>query len=228
MRQVRMPSAGRPWRLGQLPALITIAIVCVALLILLGLHTVEAATQGAAATQSKNAAATVTPAHPVQSVFDKEQAMTPAQLVQRWKSMVAKASRRFGVPVAWINAVMRVESGGRTMLSENTRMISDKGAMGIMQVMPQTYAQMREEYRLGSNPFDPQDNIQAGAAYLRWLKNTAIRQCLQLTMPAQSGLMVYWATASCYQKKLALMWPGSAIYWIAPAAATVHRLMPSA
>ncbi len=45
--------------------------------------------------------------------------MSPAQLIRRWKTPVAKASRRFGVPVAWINAVMRVESGGRTMLSEN-------------------------------------------------------------------------------------------------------------
>ncbi|HET7085253.1 MAG TPA: lytic transglycosylase domain-containing protein [Rhizomicrobium sp.] len=96
--------------------------------------------------------------------------MTPAELVKRWKPMVAKASRRFGVPVAWINAVMRVESGGRTMLSEGVPMVSGKGALGIMQVLPQTYTEMRTQYRLGPNPFDPNDNIQAGAAYLRWLK----------------------------------------------------------
>lgn len=96
--------------------------------------------------------------------------MGPAQLVQRWKPMVAKASRRFGVSVAWINAVMRVESGGRTMLSENARMVSEKGAMGILQVMPGTYAEMRAQYRLGADPFNPTDNIHAGAAYLRWLK----------------------------------------------------------
>jgi soluble lytic murein transglycosylase-like protein len=53
-----------------------------------------------------------------QSVFEKEQAITPAQLLKRWKPMVAKASRRFGIPITWINAVMRLESGGRTMLSE--------------------------------------------------------------------------------------------------------------
>lgn len=96
--------------------------------------------------------------------------MGPAQLVQRWKPIVTKASRRFGVSVAWINAVMRVESGGRTMLSENARMVSDKGAIGIMQVMPGTYAEMRTQYRLGPDPFNPSDNIHAGAAYLRWLK----------------------------------------------------------
>jgi len=85
--------------------------------------------------------------------------------------MVAKASRRFGVPVGWINAVMRVESGGRTMLSEGMPMVSEKGAVGIMQLLPQTYTEMRTQYRLGSNPFDPNDNIQAGTAYLRWLKS---------------------------------------------------------
>ena len=97
--------------------------------------------------------------------------MTPAQLVKRWKPMVAKASLRFDVPVTWINAVMRLESGGRTMLSEKMPMVSEKGALGIMQVMPQTYTEIRARYRLGPDPFDPYDNIQAGAAYLRWLKS---------------------------------------------------------
>ena len=97
--------------------------------------------------------------------------MTPAQLVKRWQPMVVKASRRFGVPITWINAVMRVESGGRTMLSEKMPMVSAKGAVGIMQVMPKTYAEMRTQHRLGPEPFDPNDNIQAGTAYLRWLKS---------------------------------------------------------
>ena len=96
--------------------------------------------------------------------------MSPAQLVKRWQPIVAKASKRFDVPVPWINAVMRMESGGRTMLSENERMISDKGAMGIMQVLPQTYEDMRAQYKFGADPFDPGDNIPAGTAYLRWLK----------------------------------------------------------
>jgi soluble lytic murein transglycosylase-like protein len=43
--------------------------------------------------------------------------------------------------------------------------------MGIMQVMPQTYTEIRARYRLGPDPFDPYDNIQAGAAYLRRLKS---------------------------------------------------------
>jgi membrane-bound lytic murein transglycosylase B len=107
---------------------------------------------------------------PASSAYQQEQAMTPTQLILRWKPLVAKASHRAGVPVAWINAVMRVESGGRTMLTETQPMISSKGALGLMQVLPQTYQEMRAQYKLGQNPFDPEDNINAGAGYLRWLR----------------------------------------------------------
>ena len=39
-----------------------------------------------------------------------------------------------------------------------------------MQIMPSTYEDMRQQHRLGSDPYDPRDNILAGAAYLRWLR----------------------------------------------------------
>lgn len=74
---------------------------------------------------------------------------------------IADAAHRFGVPEAWIRAVMRVESRG------DVRAISPKGAMGLMQIMPATWAELRARYGLGSNPYDPRDNIMAGAAYLR-------------------------------------------------------------
>ncbi len=44
---------------------------------------------------------------------------------------------------------------------------SRAGAMGLMQVMAATYAAMRALHRLGPDPYDPHDNIMAGAAYLR-------------------------------------------------------------
>src|ERR1700742_3601248 len=100
-----------------------------------------------------------------ESVWQQEQAMEPSQLILRWKPLVARASRRAGVPVAWINAVMRVESGGRTMLTNSQAMVASKGALGLMQVLPQTYQDMRAQYRLGPDPFDPKDNISAGAGY---------------------------------------------------------------
>lgn len=74
---------------------------------------------------------------------------------------VDEAARRFGVPDTWVRAVMATESGG------NSRAVSPKGAMGLMQIMPETWAGLRARYGFGSDPFDPHDNILAGAAYLR-------------------------------------------------------------
>jgi hypothetical protein len=74
---------------------------------------------------------------------------------------IATASRRFGIPAAWIVAVMRAESAG------DVRAVSSAGAMGLMQVMPDTWAELRVRYSLGRNPYDPHDNILAGTAYLR-------------------------------------------------------------
>lgn len=76
-------------------------------------------------------------------------------------AFITEAAQRFGVPEAWIRAVMRVESAG------DVRAISSAGAMGLMQIMPATWAELRVRHRLGSNPYDPRDNILAGAAYLR-------------------------------------------------------------
>ncbi|MBB6305039.1 lytic transglycosylase domain-containing protein [Rhizobium leucaenae] len=76
---------------------------------------------------------------------------------------VAEAARRFGIPATWIRAVMRAESRG------DRRAVSPKGALGLMQLMPGTWAEMRARYGLGRDPFDPHDNILAGAAFLREL-----------------------------------------------------------
>lgn len=76
---------------------------------------------------------------------------------------IAEAARRFGIPATWIRAVMRIESRG------DRRAVSPKGALGLMQLMPETWANMRIRYGLGRDPFDPHDNILAGAAFLRQL-----------------------------------------------------------
>jgi hypothetical protein len=107
------------------------------------------------------------PAQP--SAYDVESEMSSNQLLNRWDQAITEASQRFQVPKAWIRAVMRQESGGRTMLGENKPIVSHAGAVGLMQVMPATYDQMAERHKLGENPFDARDNIMAGAAYLRWL-----------------------------------------------------------
>ena len=74
---------------------------------------------------------------------------------------IAEASQRFGIPEHWIRAVLRAESAG------DVRAISSAGAMGLMQVMPDTWAGLRVRHGLGRDPYDPRDNIMAGTAYLR-------------------------------------------------------------
>jgi SLT domain-containing protein len=74
---------------------------------------------------------------------------------------IAEAAQRFGIPHAWIRAVLGAESAG------DPRAVSSKGAMGLMQIMPDTWADLRVRHRLGRDPFDPRDNILAGAAYIR-------------------------------------------------------------
>ena len=98
-------------------------------------------------------------------------------LVAPWKYVTAVTSpdasravfagffRCLGVPSVWIRAVMRVESDGQTM-QNGVPITSPAGAMGLMQLMPDTYADMQTRYGLGNDPYDPQDNIAAGAAFL--------------------------------------------------------------
>ena len=78
-----------------------------------------------------------------------------------WGPYIHEASGRFGVPENWIRSVMRQESGGQEDV------ISWAGAMGLMQVMPDTYDGLRARYNLGDDPFNPHNNILAGTAYLR-------------------------------------------------------------
>lgn len=74
---------------------------------------------------------------------------------------VTEAAQRFGIPEQWIYAVMRTESAGRIGT------VSPAGAMGLMQLMPGTWARQRTRFGLGGDPFDPRDNIMAGTSYLR-------------------------------------------------------------
>jgi hypothetical protein len=83
-----------------------------------------------------------------------------------WGPYIREASTRFVVPEKWIREVMRQESGGHQYLNGGLT-TSNVGAMGLMQLMPVTYAQMRDRYGLGPDPYAPHDNIMAGTAYIR-------------------------------------------------------------
>ncbi|MFA4994124.1 MAG: lytic transglycosylase domain-containing protein [Bdellovibrionales bacterium] len=74
---------------------------------------------------------------------------------------ISESSERFGIPENWVRAVIMAESYG------DPKAVSSKGAMGLMQLMPGTWKDMRALYNLGTDPFDPKANIQAGTAYLK-------------------------------------------------------------
>jgi D-alanyl-D-alanine carboxypeptidase len=99
------------------------------------------------------------------SYAPREHYARPGPPEDPWQPYIREAASRFGVPEQWIRAVMRQESGGRDDAS------SSAGAMGLMQVMPETYAVLRARYGLGSDPYEPHDNIMAGTAYIREMYN---------------------------------------------------------
>jgi soluble lytic murein transglycosylase-like protein len=75
-----------------------------------------------------------------------------------FEPFILEASLASRLPAELIHAVIRAES------NYNPRAQSDKGAQGLMQLMPATAK------RFGSiNSLDPRDNILTGSRYLRWL-----------------------------------------------------------
>ena len=80
--------------------------------------------------------------------------------IEKWAAYISEAARRFGRPEAWVRAVMQAESRGAADAT------SPAGAIGLMQIMPDTYAGLRARYGLGANAYDPHDNIIAGTAYM--------------------------------------------------------------
>ena len=92
----------------------------------------------------------------------------PGSASDPWGPYIKEASGKFDVPERWIREVMRQESGGRLYGRNGDLVTSSAGAMGLMQVMPGTYAELRARYsELGDDAFDPRNNIMAGTAYIR-------------------------------------------------------------
>ncbi len=89
----------------------------------------------------------------------------PEQAVIRWNKSgkvydphVQESARRYELPPALIKAVMAAES------AFNPRAVSRRGALGLMQLMPETARTLRVD-----DVFDPAQNIDGGARYLRQL-----------------------------------------------------------
>ena len=96
----------------------------------------------------------------------KQNYTAPGPAEDPWGPYIREASARFDVPETWVRSLMRVESGGHEYV-DGGLITSGAGAMGLMQVMPQTYDELRDRYNLGDDPFNPHDNIIAGVAYMR-------------------------------------------------------------
>jgi hypothetical protein len=103
-----------------------------------------------------------------QDAADEESHMAASELIDRWEPFIKEASVRYSVPEKWIRTIIHIESGGRTMLWGRP-ITSGAGAMGVMQLMHDTYNDMSVRNGLGSDPYDVHDNILAGTAYLREL-----------------------------------------------------------
>jgi hypothetical protein len=82
-----------------------------------------------------------------------------------WGPYIRIAANHFDVPEPWIREVMRVESDGQEYMNGQLT-VSYAGAMGLMQLEPETYQEMAARYGLGDDPFNPYDNIMAGTAYI--------------------------------------------------------------
>ncbi|MGY8604582.1 transglycosylase SLT domain-containing protein [Gluconobacter cerinus] len=92
----------------------------------------------------------------------------PGTASDPWGPYIQQAASRFSIPEAWIRAVIHQESGGHQYLNGQP-ITSSAGAMGLMQLMPQTYAEMQGRFGLGSDPYEPHDNIMAGTGYIKIL-----------------------------------------------------------
>lgn len=94
-----------------------------------------------------------------------------------YEAAISEHARREGVAADLVRAVIQVES------AFNPRAVSEKGAMGLMQLMPATAKDLGV-----TDPFDPDQNIRGGVAYLKQLL-TRYNQKVELALAAYNAGM---------------------------------------
>lgn len=142
---------------------------------------------------------------------------------------VAEASQRFGLPEHWIYAVLRTESAGQIGA------VSSAGAIGLMQLMPGTWARQRARFGLGTDPFDPRDNIMAGTSYLREMYDSYGASGMLAAYNAGPGRYQDWrdrgrplpAETMSYVAKIAPMLLGRSAVPVVASASPVQSVRPS-
>lgn len=78
--------------------------------------------------------------------------------VAEYHTIIHEKASMYDLDPSLIKAVIKTESNW------NSRAVSSKGAMGLMQLMPATATEMNVQ-----NPYDPEENIEGGTKYLRYL-----------------------------------------------------------
>lgn len=92
-------------------------------------------------------------------------AVAGAENSASYDTAVTAAAHRFDLTQDWIKAVIKAESGG------DANAVSVKSALGLMQLMPDTWAEMRDRYGIQGDVLDPAANIMAGSAYLAEMRD---------------------------------------------------------
>ena len=93
----------------------------------------------------------------------------------KYDHIITRASRRHGISFPLLKAIIKVES------NFNPRAVSKKGAKGLMQLMPDNIRILKIK-----DPFDPSENIMAGARYFRELLER-FNGKVQLTLAAYNA-----------------------------------------
>jgi hypothetical protein len=99
----------------------------------------------------------------------------PGIINSDYDRMILRHSEVHGIDPSLVKAVVKAES------NFNPNAVSQKGAQGLMQLMPDTAKLMRVD-----NPFDPEENIKGGTRYLRYLGDT-FRGDLELMLAAYNA-----------------------------------------
>jgi soluble lytic murein transglycosylase-like protein len=100
------------------------------------------------------------PDSPDYKLFIKERKKRKLSSTNRYDKIIMEASQKHGVSFAILKAIMKAES------NFNPKAVSKKGAMGLMQIMPENFKSLQVK-----NPFNPRENIMGGAWYFKQLLN---------------------------------------------------------
>ncbi|MBW2637848.1 MAG: lytic transglycosylase domain-containing protein [Deltaproteobacteria bacterium] len=100
------------------------------------------------------------PDSPDYKLYMKERGKRRISSTNRYDGFIREASQKHGVSFAIVKAIVKVES------DFNPKAVSRKGAMGLMQIMPENFESLQVK-----NPFNPRENIMAGAWYFKQLLN---------------------------------------------------------